>query len=487
MKKITLPLVVFFVLFAATAVFAAGSLNLPASPVGVTHGTFENGANSIIDVTLNGVGAGYDVSNGTYPGWCVQDHIVGFMDSAILYSTDDPNMPADAAGLPWDKINYILNHKQGNSHDIQTAIWLVLGEPNPDWGISLAANAMFQAANANGSGFVPAPGQIMAVLLYSDGFGTDNKYSDQELIIEVTKPSVCSDGDGDGICDNEDNCPTTYNPDQKDTDGDGVGDVCDNCASTANPDQADADHDGVGDACDNCASTYNPDQKDTDGDGVGDACDNCASTANPDQKDTDGDGVGDVCDNCASTANPDQKDADRDGVGDACDNCASTYNPDQADADHDGVGDVCDNCASTYNPDQADADHDGVGDACEVTSPGTGTPGYWKNHPNAWPVNSITIGEDIYTKSQAIALMGMPDGDKSYTMFRGYVAAYLNGLIGNDTSCIAAELTSAYNWLNTYEPGSKVKASSNAWKTGSPIYTKLDDYNNGLLCAPHRN
>ena len=132
MKKITLPLVVLFVLFAATAVFAAGSLNLPASPVGVTHGTFENGANSIIDVTLNGVGAGYDVSNGTYPGWCVQDHIVGFMDSAILYSTDDPNMPADAAGLPWDKINYILNHKQGNSHDIQTAIWLVLGEPNPD-------------------------------------------------------------------------------------------------------------------------------------------------------------------------------------------------------------------------------------------------------------------------------------------------------------------------------------------------------------------
>ena len=34
------------------------------------------------------------------------------------------------------------------------------------------------------------------------------------------------DSDGDGVCDIEDNCPDTYNPDQSDTDGDGVGDVC---------------------------------------------------------------------------------------------------------------------------------------------------------------------------------------------------------------------------------------------------------------------
>ena len=36
-----------------------------------------------------------------------------------------------------------------------------------------------------------------------------------------------SDSDGDGVSDSTDNCPNTYNPDQKDTDGDGAGDTCD--------------------------------------------------------------------------------------------------------------------------------------------------------------------------------------------------------------------------------------------------------------------
>jgi hypothetical protein len=37
------------------------------------------------------------------------------------------------------------------------------------------------------------------------------------------------DTDKDGIPDNLDNCPNTYNPEQRDTDGDGIGDACDNC------------------------------------------------------------------------------------------------------------------------------------------------------------------------------------------------------------------------------------------------------------------
>ncbi|HSF83258.1 MAG TPA: SdrD B-like domain-containing protein [Anaerolineales bacterium] len=120
--------------------------------------------------------------------------------------------------------------------------------------------------------------------------------------------------------------------------------------------------------------------------------------------------------------------------------------------------------------------------------PGTGTPGYWKNHPEAWPVEQITIGSVIYTKSQAIWWMEQPDGDKTITLFRALVAAKLNVLIGNDASCIATTIAAADAWFAAYGPvGSSVHASSDAWSNGEPLYDLLDLYNNGGLCAPPRD
>jgi hypothetical protein len=108
---------------------------------------------------------------------------------------------------------------------------------------------------------------------------------------------VPEDTDRDGFWNSIDNCPNSYNPDQKDTDRDGIGDVCD----------LDDDNDNVPDATDNCPLTQNADQLDTDHDGIGDACDNCDTVANPNQLDTDGDGIGDACDNCPTLYNPGQE------------------------------------------------------------------------------------------------------------------------------------------------------------------------------------
>jgi hypothetical protein len=44
-----------------------------------------------------------------------------------------------------------------------------------------------------------------------------------------TNCNILIDGDGDGVGDSRDNCPTTPNADQADADGDGFGDVCDVC------------------------------------------------------------------------------------------------------------------------------------------------------------------------------------------------------------------------------------------------------------------
>ena len=123
-----------------------------------------------------------------------------------------------------------------------------------------------------------------------------------------------------------------------------------------------------------------------------------------------------------------------------------------------------------------------------TAQPGTGPIGYWKNHAEAWPVQQITVGGVTYTKAQAISLMGQPGkGDKTIDLYKQLVASMLNVILGNEPSCIRATIDSANAWLTTYPVGSKVKSSSAAWIVGGPLHTTLDTYNNGNLCAPHRD
>lgn len=123
-----------------------------------------------------------------------------------------------------------------------------------------------------------------------------------------------------------------------------------------------------------------------------------------------------------------------------------------------------------------------------VLQPGTGTPGYWKNHPEAWPTQTITIGGVTYTKAAAIAWLDLVGKDKTTTMFSSLVSAKLNVLAGNDSSCVSSTITDADVWMHTYGPvGHGIPASSLAWKLGEPLHRLMDNYNNGMLCAPHRD
>lgn len=108
------------------------------------------------------------------------------------------------------------------------------------------------------------------------------------------------------------------------------------------------------------------------------------------------------------------------------------------------------------------------------------SPGYWKNHPDAWPVESLTLGGVTYTKAEAIEMMKSSDGDKRTTMFRSLAAAALNIHSGCECSCICEVANAADEWLTEFG-GSSVAASSDAWKCGEPLYWCLDAFNNGMM------
>jgi ligand-binding sensor domain-containing protein len=198
-------------------------------------------------------------------------------------------------------------------------------------------------------------------------------FQDAAVDLGTTDQGVTTDTDGDGVTDDQDNCPMAPNPGQEDGDGDGDGDACDgdtdgdgvppdqdNCPDAPNPDQLDFDRDGQGDACD----------ADPDGDGLDEATEAMRGTS-PRAADTDGDGLADGADTCPTVADRAGLDKNGDGVGDACD----------PDDDGDGVPDWRDTCAQTPNPDQADSDADGTGDACAADIDGDGVANETDNCP----------------------------------------------------------------------------------------------------------
>jgi hypothetical protein len=62
----------------------------------------------------------------------------------------------------------------------------------------------------------------------------------------------------------------------------------------------------------------------------------------------------------------------------------------------------------------------------------------------------------------------------------------LNILVGNDASCVSGTIASANDWMALHPVGSNIAGSSPAWAVGEPLHQTMDAYNNGLLCAPHR-
>ena len=136
---------------------------------------------------------------GLYAGWCIQKDIVGELqdESATLYLSTSPDLPADVQDLPWNEINYLLNHKIRGANqsdfefinDVQGAMWILLDSPDLGEYDTEFARQMAEEARQHPD-YVPGPGEIVAVVVYSDGMDMEDPNSKQEAIIEWPVPDV---------------------------------------------------------------------------------------------------------------------------------------------------------------------------------------------------------------------------------------------------------------------------------------------------------
>jgi hypothetical protein len=114
------------------------------------------------------------------------------------------------------------------------------------------------------------------------------------LVLERALGGLCLDDDGDGICNDEDDCPQEADPDQVDENGNGIGDACETCcglpAAAPAASSVEACVSGGGQLLPPAACCV-----DTDADGVCDAVDNCIDDPNPNQADSNENGIGDAC------------------------------------------------------------------------------------------------------------------------------------------------------------------------------------------------
>jgi hypothetical protein len=116
---------------------------------------------------------------------------------------------------------------------------------------------------------------------------------------------------------------------------------------------------------------------------------------------------------------------------------------------------------------------------------GTGTIGYWKTHPEAWPVNQLELGGVVYSGQVLISILkAAVKGDKSLSMAKQLIATKLNLEAVTEGSCITDVVDAADDWLANH---GGVGSGQRQWDGGDLLHDDLDAYNNGLLCAPHRD
>jgi hypothetical protein len=113
--------------------------------------------------------------------------------------------------------------------------------------------------------------------------------------------------------------------------------------------------------------------------------------------------------------------------------------------------------------------------------------GYWKNNPDAWPVDSLMLGSQTYTKTELLTILSTPTkGDASLILADQLIAAKLNIANGSgETAPVPSTITHADSLLSGFsgELPYNVKPSSPNGQAMVTDATTLDNFNNGVLTS----
>lgn len=165
-------------------------------PIGPTYTTF--------NVVTPATGT-ISTANNPYNVWCFNPYayIQGVTDSYTAYNSYDSNFLAlsgvgASPTVDWQEINWLINHKTGESGTLNptvTDIELIIDDiliPGYDTAdLSADGAQLLSDAQQYGPGFVPGPGQLLAIALYNAGINpNDGQNSIQDMFLEYPLPTT---------------------------------------------------------------------------------------------------------------------------------------------------------------------------------------------------------------------------------------------------------------------------------------------------------
>jgi hypothetical protein len=124
---------------------------------------------------------------------------------------------------------------------------------------------------------------------------------------------------------------------------------------------------------------------------------------------------------------------------------------------------------------------------CVGGSSCTYSQGYWRNHPNAWPVTSLTLGTVTYQAAELMAILDNPaQGNGLVILVHQLIATKLNIANGADPSAVQQAVTDADNMIGALVVPPIGDGYLAPAQTGDLTET-LTEYNEGTIGPGHCN